>query len=57
MTPSILSSKEAHVNVLTTILELLGLGLIVAGVALVFIPAALIVAGAGCVWISRQVSR
>lgn len=44
-------------NVFTTILELLGLALIVAGVALVFVPAALIVAGAGFVWISRQVSH
>ena len=44
-------------NVLTTILELLGLALIVTGVAFVFVPAALIVAGAGCVWISRQVSH
>lgn len=44
-------------NVLTTVLELLGLGLIVAGVALMFFPAALVVAGVGFVWISRQVSR
>lgn len=44
-------------NVVTTILELLGLALIVTGVALIFIPAALIVAGAGLVWISKQVSH
>ena len=43
---------------LTTLLELLGLALIVAGVAFIFIPAALIVAGAGFVWISsRQVAH
>lgn len=44
-------------NVVTTILELVGLALVVAGVALVFVPAALVVAGVGFVWISKQVSR
>lgn len=44
-------------NVVTTVLELLGLALVVAGVALVFVPAALVVAGVGFVWISKQVSR
>lgn len=44
-------------NVLTTVLELLGLALIVAGVAVVFVPAALVVSGVGLVLISRQVSK
>lgn len=44
-------------GVLTTVLELLGLGLIVAGVAFVYWPAALVVAGAGLLFVSRQVSR
>lgn len=43
--------------VLTTILELLGLALVVVGVAFVFWPAAFVVAGASLVWISRQVNR
>lgn len=40
----------------TTILELLGLALVVAGVALVFYPAAFVVAGVSLLWISRSVS-
>lgn len=44
-------------DVLTTILELLGLASVVAGVAFIFWPAALIVAGAALIWISREVSR
>lgn len=40
----------------TTILEILGLALVVAGVALVFYPAALVVAGVSLLWISRSVS-
>lgn len=40
----------------TTILEILGLALVVAGVAFVFIPAALIVAGLSLLWISRSVA-
>jgi len=43
--------------VLTTVLELLGLGLIVACAAVVFWPAALGVAGVGLLWVSRQISR
>ena len=44
-------------SVLTTVLELLGLGLIVVGVAFVFWPAALVVAGAGFLWVARGLSR
>ncbi|WP_166804807.1 hypothetical protein [Cryobacterium sp. Sr8] len=44
-------------SVVTTVLELLGLALVVAGVALIYPPAALVVAGVGFVWISKQVSR
>jgi len=43
--------------VFTAVLELLGLGLIVAGVAFVFPPAALVVSGAGLLWIARGLSR
>jgi len=43
--------------VLTTVLELLGLILVVAGVAFVYWPAALVVAGVGLLWISRGISR
>lgn len=41
---------------ITTILEILGLALIVAGVHFVFAPAALIVAGAAILWISRGIA-
>lgn len=44
-------------NALTTAIELVGIGLVVAGVALLSVPAALIVAGAGLLWISRSVTR
>lgn len=40
----------------TTILEIIGLAFIVAGVALVFSPAALVVAGVSLLWISRSVA-
>lgn len=40
----------------TTLLEVLGLAAIVAGVAFIFWPAALIVGGAAAIWVSRQVS-
>jgi len=43
--------------VLTTALELLGLALIVAGVALIFWPAAVIVAGVAFLWLSREIER
>jgi len=42
---------------LTTLLELLGLAAIVAGVAFIFWPAALVVAGVAMIWVSRQVTR
>jgi len=45
------------VGVLTAVLELLGLVLIVVGVAFVFWPAALVVAGAGLLWVARGLSR
>ena len=44
-------------GVLTAVLELLGLVLIVVGVAFVFWPAALVVAGAGLLWVARGLSR
>lgn len=44
-------------EVVTTVLELVGIGLIVAGVALVFWPAALVVAGVGAIFVSRGMSR
>ena len=40
----------------TTILEVLGLALVVAGIYLVSLPAALVVAGLSLLWISRSVS-
>ena len=53
----VLSSRGPSLDVLTTVLELLGLGLIVACAALVFWPAAFGVAGVGLLWISHQISR
>lgn len=44
-------------EVVTTVLEILGAGLIVWGVALFSVPAAVIVAGAGLILISRGVAR
>jgi hypothetical protein len=44
-------------DVLTTVLELLGLAAIVYGVALVFVPAAWIAAGAGLVLVGWLVGR
>lgn len=44
-------------EVFTTVLELAGIGLVVAGVAFIFWPAALIVAGVGLVLVSRGISR
>lgn len=41
----------------TTLLELLGLVSIVAGVAFIFWPAALIVAGIGALWLAREIER
>ena len=42
---------------LTTLLEVLSLGAIVAGVAFIFWPAALIVAGVGGLWLARELER
>jgi hypothetical protein len=42
---------------LTTLFDLLGAALIVTGIALVFVPAALAVAGAACLLISWKASR
>lgn len=44
-------------ELLTTALEVVGLAAIVAGVAFIYWPVALIVAGVALVWISRQVTR
>lgn len=44
-------------SVLTSVLELVGLSLIVTTVVLVYWPAAFAVAGAGLILISRAVSR
>lgn len=44
-------------SVLTTVLELVALGLIVGGVAVVYWPAALVVAGVGLLWVSRELNR
>jgi len=41
----------------TTLLEILSIGVIVAGVAFIFWPAALIVAGVGGLWLSRELER
>jgi hypothetical protein len=45
------------VDVLTTVLELLGLMLLVACAALIFWPAALGVAGLSLLWLSRELTR
>ena len=45
------------VSCLAALLELLGLAAIVAGVAFIFWPAALVVAGVAMIWVSRQVAR
>lgn len=42
---------------LTTVLDVLGAALIVTAVALVYVPAALAVAGAACLLISWRASR
>ena len=44
-------------DVLTTVLELLGLALLVTCAALVFWPAAFGVAGAGLLWIARGIEK
>lgn len=44
-------------RLLSTVLDLLGLGLLVACAALIWWPAAFGVAGIGFIWISRGVSR
>lgn len=41
----------------TTLLEVLSLVAIVAGVAFIFWPAALIVAGVGGLWFARELER
>ncbi|MHA7292617.1 hypothetical protein [Arthrobacter sp. HLT1-21] len=41
----------------TTILDLLGVTLIVAGVVLIYVPAAFLVAGAGCLAVSWRVAN
>ena len=43
-------------DLLTTVLDLAGLALIVTGVSLVFVPAAVILAGAGLLVVSWRVS-
>jgi uncharacterized membrane protein HdeD (DUF308 family) len=43
--------------VLTTVLELLGAALIVAGVAFVFVPAAFVVAGVALIGVSYNLTR
>ena len=50
-----LSSREVPLPAwVTTVLDLLAAGLIVAGVAMIFVPAAFIVAGVLVGWISWQ---
>ena len=44
-------------DVVTTLLELLGAGLVTAGVALVFVPAAFVVAGVALIGISYNLTR
>ena len=44
-------------DVLTTVLELAGIGLVVAGVAFIFWPAAFVAAGVGLLFVSRGLSR
>lgn len=50
--------KEVVVNqLLTTLLELVGVGLIVVGLAMWSVPVALVAAGAALIGISYQVSK
>ncbi len=49
--------EDVKEQTITTILDLFALTLIVTGVALIFIPAALIVAGFGMAVVSWQASR
>jgi hypothetical protein len=44
-------------EVVTTVLELAGIGLIVAGVAFIFWPAAFIAGGFGLVLVSRGIAK
>lgn len=44
-------------EIITTIAELVGAALIVAGVACISIPAALVAAGVGCIILSWSVTR
>jgi hypothetical protein len=44
-------------EVLTTLLEVLGIVAVVAGVALMFWPAAFVVGGVGLIFVSRGLSR
>ena len=44
-------------DVLTTVLELLGLVLLVVCAALVYPPAAFGVAGAGLLWLAREIEK
>jgi hypothetical protein len=44
-------------DVVTTVLELVGIGLIVVGVAFIFWPAAFIVGGGGLLLLSRGLTR
>jgi len=44
-------------DAMTTVLELAGLGLVVAGVAFMFWPAAFVVGGVGLIFVSRGLSR
>jgi len=45
------------VKALTTVLDLLGSGLVVAGLAMLFLPAAVIFAGAGVLFVSWRLTR
>jgi hypothetical protein len=44
-------------DAMTTGLELAGIGLVVAGVAFMFWPAAFVVGGVGLIFVSRGLSR
>lgn len=44
-------------EIVTTVLELAGIGLIVAGAAFIFWPAAFIVGGLGLVIVSRGIAK
>lgn len=54
-----LSLRRVRISerVVTTVLELAGAGLVVAGVALVFVPAAFIVGGVALLGISYNLTR